>query len=138
MDATVSWKQRMSFDGKTDSGFTVQLGTSPEVGGDDDGPRPMELFLVGLGGCTGMDVISILSKKKQEVSSFDIKVHAEKAEQHPKVFTSIEIEYVVGGKDIDRAAVERAVQLSSEKYCPAQAMLSQIVPLTTRITILDK
>lgn len=138
MDATVSWKQRMSFDGKADSGFTIPLGTDPSVGGDDDGSRPMELFLVGLGGCTGMDVISILSKKKQEVTSFDVKIHAERADTHPKVFTSIEVEYIVGGKDIDRTAVERAVQLSAEKYCPAQAMLSQIAPLTTKITILDE
>jgi putative redox protein len=138
MDATVSWKQRMSFEGKTDSGFTIPLGTVPAVGGDDDGPRPMELFLVGLGGCTGMDVISILSKKKQEVTFFDVKIHAERADEHPKVFTSIEVEYIVRGKNINRAAVERAVQLSADKYCPAQAMLSQIAPLTTKITILDE
>ncbi|MBI9048561.1 MAG: OsmC family protein [Anaerolineaceae bacterium] len=138
MDATVSWKERMSFSGKSDSGFTIPLGTSAQVGGDDDGARPMELFLIGLGGCTGMDVISILSKKKQEVTYFDVKIHADRANEHPKVFTAIEVEYIVGGKNIDRVAVERAVQLSAEKYCPAQAMLSKIATLTMRITILEE
>jgi putative redox protein len=138
MDATVSWKQRMSFSGVSDSGFTVPIGTVPEVGGDDDGARPMELFLMGLGGCTGMDVISILQKKKQQVTFFDVRIHADRATEHPKIFTAIEIEYIVGGVDIDRVAVERAVQLSAEKYCPAQAMLAQIAPITTRITIHDE
>jgi putative redox protein len=136
MDATVRWEKRMSFTGLSDSGFSVPIGTSPEVGGDNDAPRPMELILLGLGGCTGMDVVSILQKKKQNVSSFEIKVHAERAPEHPKVFTAIEIEYIIGGKEIDPAAVARAVQLSAEKYCPAQAMLAQIAPITTRITIL--
>ena len=138
MDATVRWQQRMSFEGLSDNGFSVPMGTVPEVGGDNDGPRPMELILLGLGGCTGMDVISILQKKKQLVSSFDIQLHAERASEHPHVFTAIEIEYIVRGKDIDPAAVERAVQLSSEKYCPAQAMLGQVAPITIKITIEDE
>ncbi len=77
MDATVSWKQRMSFSGSSDSGFSIPLGTRPQVGGDNDGARPLELFLIGLGGCTGMDVISILEKKKQQVTFFDVKIHAD-------------------------------------------------------------
>ena len=135
MKANVHWQQRMSFEGLSDSGFSVPMGSVPEVGGDNDAPRPMELILLGLGGCTGMDVISILQKKKQQVTSFDIRLNAERAGQHPKVFTAIEIEYIVRGKDIDPAAVERAVQLSAEKYCPAQAMLGQIAPIKTKITI---
>jgi len=135
MDAKVIWKGRMSFDGSSDSGFVVPIGTSPEVGGDDDGFRPMELIAIGLAGCTAMDVISILEKKKQNVSGFEVKVHAIKSTEHPKVFTSIEIEYLVHGEAIDRAAVERAVDLSETKYCPAQAMLGKVVPITHRITI---
>ena len=130
MEAKVVWKNRMSLTGSSDSGFSVPLGTDPDVGGDNDGFRPMELIAIGLAGCTGMDVISILTKKKQKVNDFEVQVHAEKSSEHPKVFTKIEIEYIVTGEDIDRAAVERAVELSVTKYCPAQAMLIKAVPIT--------
>jgi putative redox protein len=136
MDAKVVWKKRMSFEGSSDSGFTVPLGTTPDVGGDDDGLRPLELLAIGLAGCTAMDVISILAKKRQEVTSFEVKVHADRQEEHPKVFNHLTIEYVLGGKDLSREAVERAVQLSAEKYCPAQAMFAKIVPIDLKITIL--
>lgn len=136
MDAKVVWQKNMSFTGSSDSGFSLPLGTDNELGGDNDGFRPLELIAIGLAGCTGMDVISILSKKKQKVTEFNVQVHAEKAAEHPKVFTKIEVEYRVKGEDIDRAAVERAVELSVTKYCPAQAMLSKAVPITQKITIL--
>ncbi|NLF51679.1 MAG: OsmC family protein [Leptolinea sp.] len=135
MEAKVVWKGRMSFDGSSDSGFVVPLGTDPGVGGDNDGSRPMELIGIGLAGCTGMDVISILQKKKQKITGFEVQVHAEKASEHPRVFTGIEVEYIITGEDINRAAVERAVELSVTKYCPAQAMLSKAVPITHKITI---
>ena len=135
MEAKVVWKGRMSFDGSSDSGFVVPLGTDPGVGGDNDGSWPMELIGIGLAGCTGMDVISILQKKKQKITGFEVQVHAEKASEHPRVFTGIEVEYIITGEDIDRAAVERAVELSVTKYCPAQAMLSKAVPITHKITI---
>ncbi|NMC46230.1 MAG: OsmC family protein [Chloroflexi bacterium] len=135
MDAKVVWKQRMSFEGTSDSGFKVPLGTVAALGGDDDGFRPLELLAIGLAGCTAMDVISILNKKKQDVRDFEVKVHAERAEEHPKVFTHLTIEYVVSGKNIDRSAVERAVELSESKYCPAQAMFKQIVPIDLLITV---
>lgn len=135
MDAKVIWKQKMSFEGTADSGFTVPLGTTPEVGGDDDGFRPLELLAVGLAGCTAMDVVSILTKKKQDVQHFEVQVHAERATEHPKVFTHLTIEYIVSGKNIDRSAVERAVELSETKYCPAQAMFKQVAPMELKITI---
>jgi len=125
----------MSFDGSSDSGFTVPLGTTPEVGGDDDGFRPLELLAVGLAGCTAMDVVSILSKKRQDLTSFEVRVHADRQDEHPKVFTHLTIEYVLSGNDLSREAVERAVQLSAEKYCPAQAMFAKIVPIDLKITI---
>ena len=137
MDAKVIWKERMSFEGTSDSGFKVPLGTSPKVGGDDDGFRPLELLAVGLAGCTAMDVISILRKKRQEINSFEVKVHAEQSDEHPKVFTHLTIEYVISGKDISREAVERAVDLSANKYCPAQAMLKQGAPMEMKVTILE-
>jgi putative redox protein len=135
MEAKVVWKGRMSFTGSSDSGFSVPIGTEPEVGGDSDGFRPMELIAVGLAGCTAMDVISILSKKKQKVSEFEVLVHAERVTEHPKVFSKIEVEYIVIGENIDTAAVERAVELSETKYCPAQAMLSKAVSMSHKITI---
>ncbi len=135
MDAKVVWKERMSFTGSAESGFTIPLGTSPDVGGDNDGLRPMELLAIGLAGCTAMDVISILQKKKQEVTGFEVQVHADRAEEHPHVFTKIVIEYIVSGRNVERAAVERAVQLSAEKYCPAQAMFSKVVPIQLKISI---
>jgi len=135
MDAKVIWKERMSFDGSSDSGFTVPLGTSPAVGGDDDGFRPLELIAIGLGGCTAMDVASILKKKRQEIESFEVRVHADQSEEHPKVFTRIVIEYVISGKDISEEAVKRAVQLSEERYCPAQAMFKEVAPMELKITI---
>jgi len=135
MDAKVIWKNRMSFDGTSDSGFTVPLGTTPEVGGDDDGFRPLELLAVGLAGCTAMDVVSILTKKRQELTGFEVRVHADRQDEHPKVFTHLTIEYVLSGNDLSREAVERAVQLSADKYCPAQAMFAKIVPIDLKITI---
>ena len=81
MDAKVVWKQKMSFDGSSESGFTVPLGTSPGVGGDDDGFRPLELIAIGLAGCTAMDVVSILTKKRQEITSFEVRVHTDRAEE---------------------------------------------------------
>ena len=130
MDAKVTWSDRLTFEGTADSGYSIPLGASPDVGGDDDGIRPMELLALGLAGCTGMDVISILLKKRQDVTAFEVRVHAERAEEHPKIFTSVNIEYLVTGRDVDPAAVERAIELSETKYCPAQAMFGKLMPIT--------
>ena len=127
----------MSFDGTADTEFIVPLGTSPSVGGNNDGFRPLELIAVGLAGCTAMDVVSILQKKRQELETFVVRVHADLSEEHPKVFTHLEIEYVISGKNISREAVERAVELSESKYCPAQAMFKKVAPMDLKITILD-
>ncbi|HEY5269231.1 MAG TPA: OsmC family protein [Anaerolineales bacterium] len=129
MNATVAWHQGLSFTGKADTGFEVPLGADPEVGGADDGFRPLELMAVSLAGCTAMDVISILTKKKQEVTVFEVTVHAEQAEEFPKVFTRAVITYLVTGHAVDEAAVLRAIELSATKYCPAQAMLGKVVPM---------
>ena len=137
MNAKVEWKGRMSFTGSSDSGFNIPLGASPEVGGDDDGFRPMELMAVSLAGCTAMDVISILKKKRQEVSDFQVKVETDRAVQHPKVFTSAVIEYHVAGKDISESAVSRAMELSADTYCPAQAMIGKIIPLSLKYFIYE-
>jgi len=129
MQVEVNWKGRLSFDGKAESGFTVPLGSSPEVGGDNDGFRPMELMALSLAGCTAMDVISILSKKRQAVSDFRVAVKTERADEHPKVFTHATIEYHVSGKGVQEDAVVRAIELSATRYCPAQAMLKPVLPI---------
>jgi putative redox protein len=135
MNATVSWKQGMSFSGTADTGFSVPLGAEPAVGGANDGFRPMELIAAGLAGCTAMDVVSILQKKRQELTGFDVHVRAERADEHPKVFTRAVIEYDVTGHDVQEAAVRRAIGLSAEKYCPAQAMLSKVFPIRLEYVI---
>jgi len=92
---------------------------------------------VSLAGCTAMDVISILQKMKQDVTNFEVKVKADRAEEHPKVFTNMILEYIVTGKKIDRSAVEKAVNLSETRYCPSQAMLRKSVPIKSTITIIE-
>lgn len=137
MKATVDWKGRLTFSGTADSGFDVPLGSYPEVGGDGDGFRPMELIAVGLAGCTAMDVISILQKKRQEVLDFQVIVDTERAEEHPKVFTEAVIEYHLAGKEISETAVTRSMELSAETYCPAQAMLGKVIPLHLKYFIYE-
>lgn len=127
MDAKVTWKSRLSFEGSVPSGFTLPLGTDPAVGGDNDGFEPMELIAIGLAGCTAMDVISILQKKRQNVTGFEVRVYAERAHEYPKVFTYVKVEYNIIGHQVERAAVERSIELSATKYCPAQAMLAKAV-----------
>jgi len=135
MEAKVIWKGGLTFSGTADSGFTVPLGGAAEVGGAEDGFRPLELLAVGLAGCTAMDVISILKKKRQDVTGFEVRVHADRSDEHPRVFTHVLIEYHVTGQNIDPEAVERAVELSETRYCPAQAMLAKAVKIDHKILI---
>ncbi|MCS6827675.1 MAG: OsmC family protein [Caldilinea sp.] len=138
MQAKVTWRENMEFEGTADSGHTLTLDAAPEVGGANKGFRPMELMALSLAGCTAMDVISILRKKRQEVTGFEVQVHAERAKEHPHVFTDIEVTYVVRGRNIDPAAVERAIQLSEEKYCPAQAMLRKAASIVLKYEIIEE
>jgi putative redox protein len=129
MNAKVTWHKGLTFTGEAGTGFTVPLGASSSVGGEEDGFRPMELIATGLAGCTAMDTISILQKKRQAITAFEVLVSADRAESHPRVFTHMRIEYQITGHAIDEKAVVRAIQLSAESYCPAQGMLSQVVPI---------
>ena len=129
MDTKVTWHQGLSFTGKADTGFEVPLGADPEAGGANDGFRPLELMAVSLAGCTAMDVVSILTKKKQDVTAFEVKVHADRAEEHPKTFTRMVVTYLVAGHNVDETAVLRAIELSATKYCPAQALIGKVVPM---------
>jgi putative redox protein len=135
MEAKVKWKERLSFTGTAGSGFTLYLGADTAVGGDNDGFRPMELLAISLAGCTGMDVISILQKKRQDITGFEIKIDAEQAPEHPKVFTHIVIEYLIEGNQVDPAAVDRAIELSSTRYCPVQHMFGEDVIIEHRYQI---
>jgi putative redox protein len=127
----------MAFDGTADRGYHLPLDADPNVGGEAKGFAPFELLALGVISCTAMDVISILQKKRQEVTALEVKVHTERATEHPKVFTHLYIEYIVTGRSLDPAAVERAVQLSDEKYCGAIAMIRQVAPIDNQITILE-
>jgi putative redox protein len=103
----------------------------------ETGPRPMELLLLGLAGCTAMDVVSILKKKRQPVTGLDVEVTAERAEEHPKVYTDIHLQFVVSGKGVEAAAVERSIELSQTKYCGATAMLGQSASISTSFRIVQ-
>lgn len=134
MDASVIWQGNMAFDGIAYAQH-VKLDADPAVGGSSDGFKPMQLFAVGLAGCTAMDVISILRKKRQDITAFEVRVHAEQSSDHPHVFTHIRIEYILTGRNISADAVQRAITLSETKYCPAQAMLSKVTPIELSYTI---
>ncbi len=138
MEVQVTWSSGLTFSGSADSGFSVPMGADPSVGGNDDGFRPMELFALGLAGCTAMDVISILQKKRQSVTAFEVHVRTERGDEHPRTFTKIQIDYLVTGKNVEKAAVERAIELSETKYCPAQAMLKEVVPISSSYKIIEQ
>lgn len=129
MKATLNWKQGMTFLGSADSGHMVQMDAGVSLGGNNNGVRPMEMIALGLAGCTAMDVISILRKKRQEVTQFDVQVNADRSADHPRVFTRAVITYVVAGNSIEEDAVLRAIELSATKYCPVYAMLEQVFPI---------
>jgi len=138
MKATVQWKENMTFVGLPDSGFPVQMDADASFGGTGSGVRPMEMIVLGLASCTGMDVVSILQKKRQRVTQFEVKVDAPRSAEHPKVFTRALITYKVTGKDVDEMAVLRAIELSITKYCPVQFMLAQAFPMELHYEIYEE
>lgn len=135
MQSNVVWKGGLAFTGSAEEGYLIPLDAKKAVGGHDLGFRPLQLFAIGLVGCTGMDVISILQKKHQEITDFTVSAEIKRADQHPKVFTKILITYTITGKNIDRNSVERAVELSETKYCGAQAMLKETADISQKIVI---
>jgi putative redox protein len=138
MEAALNWKGKMSFEGVSDSGFVQKMDSDEAAGGNDSAARPMEFIVLGLAGCTGMDVISILQKKKQAITDFQVQIHAQRADEHPKVISNAVIEYLVSGRDVDEAAVLRAIELSAERYCPAQAMLGKSFQIQLVYKIFDE
>jgi putative redox protein len=137
MRARVKWIEGVAWMAEADSGHGLVIDGSPAIGGRNLGPRPMELVLAGLGGCTAMDVIEILRKQRQDVTDCVIEVEAERAETVPKVFTRIHLHYTVTGRALKPAAVERAVKLSAEKYCSVSAMLQSTASIDHGWTVVE-
>ncbi|MBC3931057.1 OsmC family protein [Undibacterium curvum] len=139
MEATVRWTgtSGMSFLAETGSGHAVLMDGAPEGGGRNLAPRPMEMLLLGTGGCTAYDVVLILRKSKQDVRGCDLKLSAERAETEPKVFTKINFHFVVRGRNLKPATVERAIKLSHEKYCSASIMLEKTASMTHSFEIIE-
>ncbi len=138
-EITIKLVDGMHFEGKAyppEESPDIHMDATGTVGGQGEGARPQSLMLVSLAGCTGMDVISILRKKRQNVTDFEVTVRGEKAEEHPKVYTHIRVTYTVTGHDVDPAAVERSIELSMTKYCPVAGMLKQVVPIETDYEII--
>ncbi len=134
MDAKVTWDRDLRFTGVADSGYAIKLDSSS---GPDSGAGPVELTAIALAGCTAMDVISILAKKQKKVSGLEVRVHAERSKDYPKVITRATLEYVVVGHDIDEASVRRAIELSVKRYCPVHAMLSKAFPIGLEYSIFE-
>ena len=137
VEAKVTLLNDMQFSGTASSGHTLIMDADNESGGHNAGFRPMELLLVSFGGCTGMDVISILRKKKQNVSGLEINVKGEKSDTDPKIYKEIHLEYVVKGRDVEKRAVERAIDLSLDKYCSVGATLAKAGTITFSYRIVE-
>ena len=129
MTARATLETGMRFNAEGGSGHHIALDAAEQDGGENTGFRPMELLLIGLAGCTGMDVISILRKKRQDVTGYEVQVRGVRAEEHPMVFVEITVEHVVTGHHIQPEAVARAIALSEERYCGAGAMLGKVAHL---------
>lgn len=128
--AKVKWAGNMQFVGQSGTGHAIVLDASPDFGGENSGMRPMELLLIGLGSCSGMDIVSILKKKKQDLRDLEIRIKGQQAENYPKRFTEIDIEFIIKGKNISEDAVKRAIELSMEKYCSVKATLEHSAKIT--------
>jgi putative redox protein len=130
----LSWKEKMTFDAEV-NGHIIPLDADAAVGGEDRGPRPKPLTLVSLGGCTGMDVISILNKMRVEPEDFSVNVSGELTDEHPKYFNKIHIVYTFKGEDLPMDKLEKAISLSQDRYCGVTAMLNKAAEITHEIVI---
>lgn len=130
MKARIKWVEDAMFLGESGSGHTVVMDGPPDSGGRNLGPRPMEMLLIGMGGCTAFDVVHILKKARQPVAGCEVSLEAERADEVPKVFTRIHVHFIVSGSGLAEAQVRRAVALSAEKYCSASIMLGKTAEIT--------
>jgi putative redox protein len=138
LDAVITLREGMAFSATSGSGHDIIIDSgSAAEGGQNQGPSPMELLLMGTAGCTAMDVISILRKKRQDITAYQVRIHGTRAPTHPMIFTDITIEHIVTGHHVDEAAVKRSIELSVTKYCGAYAMMSKTAQITVTHRILE-
>ncbi|RKZ86963.1 MAG: OsmC family protein [Candidatus Parabeggiatoa sp. nov. 1] len=138
MKARIKWVENACLIAEAGSGHGVVIDGAPEIGGRNLGVRPMEMILMGLGGCTAMDVLSILKKQRQQVTDCVIEVKGQRRDEHPKVFTEIHIHYIITGHNLKDTFVKRAVDLSAETYCSVSAMLGKAIKITHDYKIVEE
>ena len=137
MKSRVKWIENVCFMAESESGHAMIMDGAPDVGGRNLGPRPMELLLMGTGGCTSVDVVLILKKSRQDVTGCEVEISAERAGDHPKVFTNIHMHFIVRGRGLKPETVDRAIKLSAEKYCSASIMLGKTAAMTHDFEIVE-
>jgi len=131
----LNWKKNFRFEAKNEKGLSVNFDASAKYGGEETALTPMETVLASLAGCTSFDVVTILKKKRQNITNYSVETEAEMNDEPPEVFTKIHIKYIIEGKNISKDAVERAIQLSNDKYCSVGAMLKKTAEITTSYEI---
>jgi putative redox protein len=134
----LDWKGKFRFEAKTENGISVNFDAPTVNGGDGTAPTPMETVLASLAACTSFDVVSILKKKRQDITGYSIEATPEKSEEPPEVFTKIHLNYIIKGRNINKEAVERAIQLSRDKYCSVGTMLKKTAEITTSYEIIQQ
>lgn len=137
MKARVKWVEGMAFMAEADSGHAIVMDGAPDIGGRNLGPRPMEMVLMGAGGCTSIDVVMILQKSRQDVTDCQVELTAERATDHPKIFTKIHFHFIVTGRRLKPETVDRAIKLSAEKYCSATIILARTAEVTHDFEIVE-
>ncbi len=137
MKARVKWIEDLMFLGESGSGHTVVMDGPKEIGGHDTGIRPMELLLLGMGGCTSFDMVQIMKKARQDIRDCVVEIDSERSDEIPKIFTKIHVHYTVTGKNLKETQVKRAVELSTEKYCSASIMLGKTAEITHDYEIIN-
>ncbi|NQY26505.1 MAG: OsmC family protein [Piscirickettsiaceae bacterium] len=137
MKARIKWVEDLQFLGESETGHTIVMDGPEELGGHGTGMRPMELLLLGMGGCTSFDMIQMLKKGRQDIRDCVVEIDSERSDEIPKVFTKIHVRYTITGKNIKEAQVKRAVELSTEKYCSASLMLAKTAEITHEYEIIN-
>ena len=137
MNISVNWVDGLLMVGKSDSGHTITMDGPPESGGENLGVRPMEMLLLGVAGCTMIDVVTTLKKMRQDLSHLETKISAERATDHPKVFTNIHIQFILKGQNLDEKKVDKAITLSAEKYCSASIMLGETATISHDFEVIE-
>ena len=138
MKTRVVWLEDMTYVAQSPSGHALVMDGPPELGGHNLGPRPMEMLLMGMGGCTAIDVVNILRKGRQNLRGCEVDIEAQRADSDPKVFTRIHVHFTLSGQGLSTKQIERAIQLSAEKYCSASIMLGQMAQITHTFEIRDE